>query len=284
MFKPEQQDHNRPPSEFLTHAEKKLLESLTHSDIQTAKRLHNENLTRRSSEVVGVRTEDLLFLLAGIHQGFLPVERETEPNWFFVETNPDSTFVRQYKPEALDNSKSKRFGDFRDAGNLQTPSQAVKHAVELNLLSRKTLREMLLKDVRNFYREEGFNSDELNLKEFYDDVADDLTRNPNVLRFHSRSRPALDLLARCVERAFSPYQAEDFLRSLSVRKGVLLAFNQKILEKYQMVKTDHGDMVLHVPSGQVELETLLGFESLGDFEDMLLERLTELAETDLAAD
>jgi hypothetical protein len=274
MFKPEKQEAREVSPHNLTEAERRIVDSLTPEDIELVRKLSTNNLTKERRKIVGARTEDIFSLLESVHKGFLPVELETDRDEYFVEANPESTFLNQNKPEALEKNESKGFGDFRYVANLNTPSAAVKHAVELNLLSHKGARERLVKELRDFYRDQEFDSDEFNLKEFYRDVAYDLTINPDVLQFNSRSRPALSLLARAVQNALSPDEARNFLQSLTARKGVLLAFNEELLRKYRFLKSGHhGVMVLEVPSGKVDLDTVLGFETLGDFEDSVLEKI-----------
>jgi hypothetical protein len=65
---------------------------------------------------------------------------------------------------------------------------------------------------------------------------------------------------------------------LDSRGGISLAFNESPFEKYQRVsKTDdegYDEFVFDVPSGKLDLVAILGFETLGDFEDSLLEKMS----------
>jgi hypothetical protein len=274
MFKAEKQDSRELRLEGLTQVEQQVLDSLTEKDVELVKRLRLGNLTKEKARIVGVRSEDLLFLLESIQRGFIPAEIETDPGKYYVAANPESTFILANQPEAIESSHSKTFGDLtRREIEFAGTFDVVQHAVERNLLSGGSAKEKLLKELRHFYRGLKYNADELNLKEFYRDVAEDLTVNPGVLRFHSRSRPALALLSRHIEEALPPDAARNFLQSLTIRKGVVLAFNEKLLANYRFLHADHADMVIHIPTGKVGLDTLLGFETLGDFEDSVLEKI-----------
>lgn len=263
----------RETSAFLTDAEVKIVRSLTPEHVETIKRWNRDNLAKEKTNVVGVRSEDLFFLLECIQKGSIPVETETTLNRYFIAGNPQSSFLTQHRPDALETITNTTFADTADENiRLKAPYIVIKRTLERNLLSQEKIRESLLEDLHRFYHEQRYTDDELYLREFYFDLAQEVTRNPNVLSFSSPTRPALRLLARYAQAVFPPETARLFLSSLANRRGVLMGFNDGIFQKYKFMGGDHEDMVFEVPE-RLGLETVIGFEPLGEFEDSVLDRL-----------
>lgn len=268
--------------EQLQKPEQEIVKALTAEDIQRLASLRVDNLTKRKAAIVGVRSEDLWFLLKSVHEGALPAQGSTKIRGkspgFFVTANPESGYLKAHHPEVVAASIDKTFKraameNARLYAHEIAVAQAVSRAL-FPLFDQAQLEEELRKRIPD-------TTTELSRDNLYEDFWGDLVKDIQGLtkeKFSPHRFPDINFLLSRIAN-IPPASALKFLENLNKRSGVCIAFNEKLLASQKIITHQASEanvgceMVIEVPDNRLSLETIEGFEVLGEAEESLLDRL-----------
>ncbi len=279
------------PAGELPEAENAILNQITPADKEKLRAWRKANLTKERGNIVAIRSEDLLYFLECVHRGYIPVGQGPirgkifgGPNDFFVTPNPESRYLKDSARNLLDRNYS---GDFSRAvnSNLNIYSDIGRiQAMHRNILTPYNITEEELEELnRKFFHKtfpalEGGTSTEDYLAELAKET-ETMAEADNCFKLLNK-KPALFFLGELL-RAKGVKNLDSlakllFNMNLKDRGSIFLAFNEKLVRNYEAT-TDRvdvgGEFVVNVPDGKLSLDTIYGFETLGDFEDEILEQL-----------
>lgn len=278
VFDPEEQDV------FLTKKEKEVLNTLSQTDISLVKKLKSENLNARKKEIIGVRSEDIIFLLDCIHKGKIPCEKfeimakisDKEQPSFYMTPNPESEYLSKNNPAALEDCKEKTFLKM-SSGNIGMYSEiAIKQVISREIMPMLKYREGLGDELQGQFRGD---CESVNIEKFLSGLAQEILLGKVTEEIFKMPRrlPAFYILGKCLkENNVDPLSLLPLLRPLSKRGGVLIAFDSDYFKDYDDESRMFGignELVFKIPSRQIEIGSIIGFEPLGEFEDKVLERI-----------
>lgn len=228
--------------------------------------LCSSTLASRKQEIVGLRCEDLFFMLDCIKKGYVPVTKgpvmaKYEEALYFAP-NPDSSF-------------------FRSAGlNIDEGSFYRCARRTIRLYSRVAQVNPLVKIFEGLgipqdklvdgWSEDGKITDS---ECFYRDLTQELKRTPP---FNLKHRfPAHYRLGTFIPDAHKN-EASRLMKTLVGRRGILLGLGYRLITAHGMPKeSEEGfDLALNIPDGRISLDCILGFEPLGDFEERVIASIT----------
>ncbi len=264
---------------YITEKEQQIVDSLSSSSREILQKLQMGRLSKYKSKIVGFRSEDLFFFLDCLNKGRIVVGNETDKgcrgkchNGLFLTPNPESPQFKYIDDEAKE--------DIRRSlrGHLSFHAATRENA---NMYSRIALLGPIHREVRPLIKDEQDlldqcwgslkNSGLIQVEEFYDALIEEVEERVD---FNSKNRYPL-------QYALSQHldlQGRDFVTQLlnqtKCRGGIIIGFNERLVEKHGFpVAGDSYDIVFNAPEGYVGLDTILGFETLGDYEDEMVERI-----------
>lgn len=270
----------------ITTKEMNIIESLTLSQINVFKGEILENMNNVKKDVVGVRSEDLFFLLSCIQQNKLMMSgsrlMSKEKGHFYLTPNPESLAI-QNQPQVLSGIQIKNFHETVEH-NLRRHKYnriALASAIYLNFVSNLSDQTQSM-----FEREIPQESSDIGIcwENFFSGVEQEIEKAKkeklgNPLKMPNRY-PFLSVLSKHIDESILD-KSWDFLKNLGCRGGVLLGFNEKVFENNQLFSRhasihDEGyEVVVSIPSNQVEIDCLVGFEPLGVFEEKVIELINK---------
>jgi hypothetical protein len=274
----------------LTEREGLILQALNADDIEKVRSLHSKSLTKQKERIVGVRVEDLLYLLESVHAGHMPVKEGTrfkEEGYFYLVPNPESLLLQKERQDLIYNpdiqnadSALRTFPEALDEAFRYTESAAIA-AIHRNLVPLVQDWEPLVKSVNKFYGESDLGKDiiqERLLEGLIKTAQTSIENGRPITSFTPNNRYLFDLfdeaLGHSIPRDVLGQQLVDF----SQRSSVVVAFNETLLHnrtatnKLGIVHSGN-EFAVRVSGGELPLDCIAGFESLGEFEDRVLNEL-----------
>jgi len=269
----------------LSETEIMILEQVTEADKNKLKDWHKAKLVKGKDQIVPIRSEDLLYFLECVHQGYIPVGTSTirskggDVNDFSVTPNPESKEIKRH-PELLQPKGPKRFVEAVNTNSLLYSHTARIQRIYRNIITPHVDPEDLKRIVCEFYETDTSDNDLAGKTEDYFDVLEQETKTAQKHCFNLKNaKPALFLLGEYLRsKKVDIEPLEDFLINSQDRGSICLAFNNNLVKNYEATaekdSTDsHDEFVLKIPDGKLSLDTVYGFEALGDFEDAVLDKL-----------
>lgn len=253
--------------------------------------MHSENLTKKKGSIVGVRSEDLLFLLESVHRGYLPAGQGTrfkEEGYFYLVPNPESTLLQGNRKDLIYNPKVQNaatalrtFPEMVDENISQYGNSAVLGAIHRNFFPLVQNWDGLVEKINKFYGESGLGLDIIQEK-LLEGLAKIARQSKEIQRpiasFTPNNRYLFDLFHESVGHSIDRNSLQDQLVLFSERSSIMIAFSNALVEDYVATNAvdvvDTGDeFAVAVPDGKLPLDYIVGFESLGEFEDRILSEL-----------
>lgn len=262
---------------FLTARERAAVSNLTAQDLQTMLELQVPSLSDYKEDIVAIRTEDIFGLFRAVASGGFELGGESfmdkKDVAFYVTPNPDSVDlqahdayadIRWEMPKGLDEPT---FDAIIQTNDFQYGTIAVQAALARDLLPviRPKLGD-ILRDIHEHYRH--LDSTDPDNRAIVEEVIDELA-NCSTTKFRN------NFAKRAIRDAFErsdQSQYESYLQNVSDRAGVLVAFNKSLLlyEVSGKKVDDENEITCRHPSNFISMNTILGIEVLGDWEDDLL--------------
>lgn len=115
-----------------------------------------------------------------------------------------------------------------------------------------------------------------NIERLYDHIAQEIIADPHGIKFDNLKKPALHAFGQLILDPNVKDQAIIFMKTLPSRGSIVIGFKPSIIDQYKVdLNQSHAsnELPINIPGGKLSLEHISGFESLGDFEDRVLERL-----------
>jgi hypothetical protein len=269
--------------EGLTNIEKSLLDSFTEENQQEISRLYREDLNSEKNKIVGLRSEDLLFFLQCIQHGFIPVGFSAlmgkSEEGLYVSVNPESEGLQKTYPGLVEKASAANFKEAILKNSWHYSGIAIKQGIVRNILSQISDQENFWK---SFYDEfiaknPAYETHGLEYPEDMDLIREEFFDNAVRSIIHPKQQMALykARLLDFMRRFFPNFRFKDF-SSLQGRKGILIGFDETILQYPMIPETDMKgeEIIFSIPEGKLNLTHVLGFQSLGGpFEEEVLERI-----------
>jgi len=282
------------PDTSITSEEEAFLKTLTPADIEKVRQLKIDNLFKERVRVIAVRSEDLIYLLRCIKEGYIPTKSfhltgkytEEESDQFLYATyNPDSDYIKEHESELVAHVSSRGFeSTAKDVflGNLRLYAKiAKKQAIWRNLMPLVKDRAAMEKDLVKLGIADSYGQVE------WEDFFDDLIRHGGGRGMTDQDcgwstfrNPFNFLFSHLKEGTYDKEDMRAFMNTLEERGGVMIGLDNRTAEDYEYISDArdtrvHGfdEIVFKIPDGKLPLDMLVGFEVLGEFEDDVLERL-----------
>lgn len=275
----------------LTEEELEVLRQLNSKDIGRLTTLYTKNLLLKKDEIVAVRSEDLIYFLKCIHDGYLPVGTGPIMNKgsanigenFFVTPNPDHVDIKQnpesfpalsaslrgaissnYEMYGFIATKNALYRNFisKEISNEEFDNLSCQYGVKYGLEDTDEFKDVPLSLLRENFL--GKLSEEI--QEF---------ENGNSVLGQNRT-PAFFILSQyMLSNGVDSNALIQKLNKFKNRGSIVIAFNNKIL-KYDTIPDGRhciDEAIFSIPEGRVDLDMILGFETMGEFEDDIIELL-----------
>jgi hypothetical protein len=286
--------------DVLSTDEREFIQSLDQATIRKALSFRKDNLTKAKATIVAVRSEDLLFFLECIRNGYIPtapLNTDTDhahlgimakhgedkgENYYFLAPNPDSlalqTAVNNQEPwiqplRLSGNFQNNILDNHRAYGAIAKKQAIRRKLLALNIGPQEIITAVLEQEPDNEHidhLEQG-----RVLTTFWEDFYNRAT-DPDPYEMGYSLKPLLAKLF--LSKGQKPEDVTTFFDQLENRGGILIAFNDRILTQHHLSvdteDTSGVDLCVQIPDpGHLGLDVILGFEALGAFEDDLLDLL-----------
>lgn len=269
----------------LLEPERQILASVSEADVAALRRLSSESLTKERHQILGVRSEDLLYFIQCVQKGYIPVaihelRGKSGSSHIYLSANPDSTFLHQQDPKMFNPGASfqkmvkTNLRTYAETAQLQTIYRNVIEKIPDRASFQRAIREYVYEYYAGGYYDsvEEF-SIEMAGEQFYQDLLAVLkasTLHPNQSHIYETRDILLQAMPELETSLKAPFAA--LLESLPKRSGICLAFSDDLARAYAEDRDaeDADDLVYHIPNGKLPLDFVLGFEPLGEYKDELL--------------
>ena len=261
---------------YLTAHEIGILEKVK-PHISVVEEMYKPNLAREKNCIIGVRSEDLFFILQAITIGQFPIGGNGVRNkgqGFFLTPNPEHSYcktLQKNNPETL-----RLLPTYQEAirKNLMLYG-GIAIIAPFNREIRPHIQdEMILVKGEDEY-DNGEPAESL-VETFYHRMARDLGSIPGVcnVKDYTNRLPRLKIILD--SPGLVRDSTADFLDGIKRRKPVLIGFNEK-LNQYARAEPGEGevDIVYQIEADTIPLDTLVGFEVVGDVEEQIVGDLLE---------
>lgn len=275
------EDFSSRVADLILPAERELVQGIRPQTLAHLKSLQTSSVLDRSSDMVCFRTDDIFSLITALDQGYFKFDSESfmdkENQYFFTTPNPESSDLRNSLPFASLEFDNLRFGDPGISKEVATLNQVLdRHcfqygAMGLNVaIVRGILPLVDIPSVLNQCPHLNRSIEELveACGRDIEKIEGDLSRLKNPRCRTVVLRDVLDHVANSDIVALS-----HTIRDISNRGGVLVAFSKQILNYHSPIPEDSNELAFDGADKRILSDCILCFESLGDFEDSLLERL-----------
>ena len=258
---------------YLTEKEQQIVDSIGQSQRETLQKLNVTSLTKYKSQIVGFRSEDLFFFLDCLNKGRIVVGNETDKGCrgkcqggLFLTPNPESPQFKYIDDEVKDNFKRPLGGHLSFHAATRENVKMYSEIALLNPIHREVRplikdEQSLLNSCWGYLKGSGL----IQVEEFYDALIDEIKEGAS-FNYKNRS-PIYYTLGQYLNPQDKEFVTQLFNR-VKCRKGIIIGFNEQLVERYGLPTVGDGyDIVFNVPEGHINLDTILGFETLGDYEE-----------------
>lgn len=260
----------------LMESERNMLATMPPEARATLRRLHVESLCRVGTPILGFRSDDIFSLCTFVQQGAFDVRRrETgvavmakNSDGLYLTANPASVALRELRPELREVMKSKTptaaLLENRNLYGYMGRLQAVGRYI-VPLISHL---DSFIKDVSTLL-DEGFH--DINTIDGKGALMEE-----TMIVIAGCNSAYLTVLARHTE--YSVQQLRESIEQFKQREGIMLAVSERALADFGLVaesEGDEGEIVIALPEGKLSLDYIVGFETMGVFEDRVMESLEE---------
>lgn len=272
----------------LLRPERAILESLSEKDIECVSAIKSESLTKERHRILGVRSEDLFHFLACVKQGYLPVavhelRGKSGSSHLYLSANPESEYFAQQDPDMF--CKGATFQKMVRSNLVSYGRIAKLQAIFRNVIQKIPDRIAFEREVCeygfHYYGQLYYSSaEEMGIEmageDFYNDLLTMLTK-PTIDPYLSQVFETEEILFRALPQLKTSLKSsfQSLIHSLPQRSGICLAFSDEIARVYKEDATanDGEDLVYYIPDGRLPIKYVVGFESLGEYEDEVLAEL-----------
>jgi len=257
--------------EDLTQYEERVVDSIDEQAREILTQLYVPNLAKYKKQIIGLRSEEIFYFLESIKEGRLPLNGNDvickSTQGLYMTPNPESDelmkksydniryfFERNFCAAAIDNSEN-----YGGAAQF-TP---------------------IIRDIRQFIIDEdklgldwAENLDEPGILEyFFRDLIIEIRAGGN---FNYKNRnPAHRLLMKHLSKRQIP-SIQIYFDRIKERRGLMIGISNDIVKKYDKpIEGDSNDIVIPIENGSIDLDCIVGFEALGDFEERVLDEILD---------
>lgn len=307
---PEKIWNSEASSLFLTEREQKLVDSLSEEHKETLRHLLSPNLTSKKKQIVGIRSEDLLYFLECVQRGYIPVSQdftlrgkiENDCPVYHLSINPDSEKLAAEHSEYLEEFSTEESFEELAEHNVRLYGHAgIPAGIYRNIFPAIKDMDAFYGDLAERYHHTIFPNQEtisaeeianktsraLLLEELMEEVTGTLLArkispfSEYILKtgVSVKASSVIIVLAKHIDAAkMNLGEYSVLLNNLRERTGICVAFNNDTLEKFKVetreLYIDSGnELIIRIPDGKLPISCVQGFETMGNFEDELLESL-----------
>lgn len=275
----------------LSGIEVEIVESITPEQKRMLALWHKANLSKEKDLIVATRSEDIIYFLQCVQQGYIHVGgkglrvkgNENNRNYFFVTPNPESQDLKLNRPDLLVEGLPPTFAESIHT-NRKYYKVGMIQAVRRNLIVPYVMDEEFEVVAYAIYDRYCLNPGgreypATKIEVFYSKLAEELEEIREDCFDLKNQKPCLFALGKILEkRGVNMESTVSFLKSLGSRGSICLAFNNKLIEGYKSTADENSvdsadEFVIEVPDGKLPLDVILGLEALGDFEEAVLDKL-----------
>lgn len=263
-------------SNGLTEKEAGLIRALTPGAKATLLRLNVPSLRRHKERLVGFRSDDLLSLCDFAQKGALQVGRRESTvgvmakngDFLYLSANPESALLQQLRPELLTGNAPKTLADSIRNNRMAYGSMAVRQAIGRSILP-------LIPNIDRFADAIAEGDDD----DFYDRTTAD-----GMATFMEETIGAISglnsdyLAVLSTHTGYSVHDLTAVVEQFRKRDGILIGIDERAAKDFglgtiEQAEGREGEVVILTPDGTIPLEYVVGFETTGDFEEGIMERL-----------
>jgi hypothetical protein len=220
-----------------------------------------------------------------MHKGYIPVgkspirQKRTEEGVFFLSVNPESEEIKQNNPGLITPDTDRSFREVVHLNSELYAHIAKIKAVYRNLIVPYIPTEDLNKLAREYLCQYSIDYESKDFLEayFYEMARNELDKIKKDVFTKRQGKPALFALGKYLKnKGINTEPLAEFLSKIGNRGSICIGFSNNLLKQYTVdleVIEDVDEMVIRVPNGKLSLETVWGFETMGDFEDEVLNNL-----------
>lgn len=257
---------------YLFPEEQSIVQGVTSSQRSLLQRLYTPNLSQYKNDIVGLRAEEFFFFLRSIQEGRLPTTGNKVMfkcnGGIYLTPNPDSHVLNQCT-DGLVRKVAQGSVDFGEAAEHTVGTYY--YVAQMNPLIRE-VRPYIHNESELVDKWTEDKKDPTKTENFYQALIDEILTGR--ADFNHRYRFPIHFLLK------EHIQPEDrdgvlnILRKLAQRAGIIIGFNDLLVSRYGMPKVGDGtDIFFNIPQGFVDLDCIVGFEVLGDFEEGIVNRI-----------
>lgn len=265
----------------ISQQEQAIITQITDADRARLQDLQKTNLSKDKARIVGIRSEDIFFFLQCVHQGYIPAGQSklmAKNEAFYLTANPESAYIQAHPDAALfffpDDNK---FINVSTSNADMYGSIGIRQGLHRNIMPFVNTVEFL-------HQATGYTDPEtasLEWERVYGELVNEISAGirseaDRVLPKHVRL-----LFQHLLSNSPDRKQLVKFVSRLKNRGSITMAFNEEMFQNYTALPPEQADgfmnaeLAFEVPNGKIPLDCVLGFETLGDFEDEILEGLLE---------
>lgn len=271
---------------YISEKEHAIIDSLSEPEKELAQQLHKPNLSKYKDQIVGMRSEDLYYFLSCIKQGYIPTapghvrDREPSGRMFFLTPNPENAALKERVPEYPEGLEYTKFNEMAQHNNETYGYIGAAQGIYRDLMEAGLVEDpdavaieyMKIVDPSINFEDTGHVRES-----FWLGLANDFKTN-KLIDFNPSNRGSVAIY--CLGKHIAPESqnaALQIIQDVKKRQSIFIAFNDKILD-YQLSSDSNdvnapNELVAKVPDGKIPMDAVLGFETQGDYEDEIMERL-----------
>jgi hypothetical protein len=256
---------------FITDKERAIMKRLGPNDIALLGRLNLPSLTSKKKDIVGIRCEDIFSFMQFVKDGSYPVagdgSRTKTTRGLYLIPNPESEDVKTTGNEAV-NGLQNFYRTFSSAA--YRTDTLYSDIARIGPISRE-LRPRI-KDEQKMVKEylgENFKGE--SVENFYRDLLMEVDRSKPSFDYKNRLRALYHLGKNLDENGREI--ALDIFNKTGDRGAIMIGFDKKLITRYGApgMSIEGADICFPVKEGGVALDSVVGYEALGDFEDEVLD-------------
>lgn len=256
---------------YLTEKEQQIIDSINPPQREALQRLNVTCLSKYKFKIVGVRCEDLFFFLDCLNKGKMPVGgyrkgyRYKCKEGLYLTPNLECLRLREIENEEV-KTVIRLTGNFSKA---TTANVGVYSDVALLGPLHREVRPLIIGEPELMDESVGHPRDPLQVEQFYYALVQEIAEGAE---FGYKNRfPRHYALGQHLRPQDRDFITQLFNR-IKCRSGIIIGFNEQLIERYGFPAAGDGDDIMFsVPNGYVDLDTILGFETLGDYEEEVVE-------------